>query len=45
MSWSNSTLEESEIKSVEEIEFLFRAYDANNWGADDFVNEIITLNP
>lgn len=43
--WSNSTLEENKITTIEEIEFLFRAYDNSDWLAGDFANEVITLNP
>lgn len=45
MSWSDTTLEESGITEIEEIEFLFRAYDYNDWMADDLTNETIILNP
>lgn len=45
MSWSNNTLEENGITDIETIEFKIRAYDIDNWAGDDFVNEIITLNP
>ena len=45
MSWSDTTLEENGITEVEEIEILFRAYDADNWTGDDFANQTITLNP
>lgn len=45
MSWSDTTFEENGITDVEEIEFLLKAYDESNWGADDFVNEIIILQP
>ena len=45
MSWSDITLEENSITEVEEIEFNFRAYNEDDWLADDFVNETITLNP
>ena len=45
MSWSDTTLEENGITEVEEIEMLFRAYDADNWTGDDFANQTITLNP
>ena len=45
ISWSHRSLEESGITEVEEIEFLFRAYDYNDWTADDFTNETITLHP
>ena len=45
VSWSNSGLEENEIDVVEEIEFKLRVYDYNNFLADDFVNQIVTLNP
>lgn len=45
MSWSDSTFQENGITEVEEIEFLLKAYDSDNWLGDGFVNEIITLNP
>ncbi len=45
ISWSDSTLEENGITEVKNIEFLLRAYDAEDWAADDFFNEVITLNP
>ena len=45
MSWSDTMLEENGIVAVEEIEFNMRAYNEDNWLADDFANEVITLNP
>jgi len=45
MAWSDTTLEENDITSVEEIEFKFRAYNEDDWSDDDFANETITLNP
>lgn len=45
MSWSDTTLEDNGITAVEEIEFTLRAYDSDDWSADDFVNELITLIP
>lgn len=45
LSWSDSVLEENGITEVEEIEFNFRAYNADDWLGDDFANETITLNP
>lgn len=44
-SWSDTTLEENGITEIEELEFVFRAYDDDDWFADDFANETITLNP
>ena len=44
MTWFDTTFEENGITDVEEIEFILRAYDYNNWSAD-FANETITLNP
>lgn len=43
--WSDSTLEENGIESIEEIEFTFRVYDYENWTGDDLVKETFTLNP
>lgn len=45
ISWSDATFEENGITDVETIEFILRVYDYNDWSADDFVNELITLNP
>lgn len=45
MSWSDTTFEENGITEVETIEFILRAYDNDDWSADDFTNETITLNP
>lgn len=45
MSWSNSTLEDNGITTVEEIEFKMRAYDSNDFLGDDLANEVITLKP
>ncbi len=43
MSWSDSTLEESGITDVDEIEFTLRAYDEDNWENDDLLDQVITL--
>ncbi len=45
MSWSSSTFEENGIEDVTEIEFTFQAYNDEDYSADDYVNETITLNP
>ena len=48
MYWYDSTLEEIGIDGaadIEEIEFLFRAYNYEDWLADDYASETITLNP
>ena len=45
ISWSDTVLEENKIEKIETIEFTFRAHDEDDWNSDDFVNEIITLNP
>jgi hypothetical protein len=45
MSWSESELEENNIEKVEEIEFTLRAYDSDNWMADDILEDVFTLNP
>lgn len=45
MSWSDTTFEENGITAVEEIEFKLRAYDSDDFMADDFANEVITLKP
>ena len=45
MSWSNTTLEENGITTVEEIEFSLRVHDDDDWLADDLVKQTITLKP
>lgn len=45
MSWSDTTLEENNITDIEEIEFKIRAYDNDDWMADDLAKETVTLNP
>ena len=45
MSWSEDTFAECGITDVENIEFILDIYDANDWLADKFVNENITINP
>lgn len=45
ISWSYTALEENGITDVEEIQFNLRAYDTGNILGDDFVNEVITLDP
>ena len=45
MSWSDTTLEENDITEVNEIQFTLSVRDANDWMADDIVNETIVLNP
>ena len=43
MSWSNQTLEELQISQVEQIEFTLRAYDEENWAAEDLLNTQIAI--
>ena len=45
MSWSDETFEENGITDVEEIEFTLTVTDADDWLADSFAEEVITLNP
>ena len=45
MSWYNTVLDENGITDIEEIEFKLKAYDEDNWMSDNFVNEVIILNP
>lgn len=45
MSWFETDFEDNGITEVEEIEFQLRVYDNNDWMADDFASEVITLNP
>lgn len=43
MSWSNNLLEENDVTDVSEVEFLFKAYDSNDWAADKFFEDVVTL--
>jgi len=45
MSWLESDFEENGITEVTELQFTLRAYDSNDWMAENLVNEKITLNP
>lgn len=45
ISFSTSQFEENAITEVENIEFTMRAYDSNNWSADDFVKESFVYEP
>lgn len=45
MSWSDKTLEDNGISSVDEIEFNLRVYDSDDWSDNDFANENIILKP
>lgn len=45
ITWLDSMLEELEITEVESIEFVLRIYDDEDWAADDFFKETITIEP
>ena len=48
MSWSYSSLEDSgitDISDIEEIEFKLRAYDYDNWDKKDYFSEVVTVEP
>lgn len=45
MSWFEDDFSENSITDVEEIEFVIRAYDYDNWLAEDIVNKVVVLNP
>lgn len=45
MSWSDDTLESNGITEIEDIEFSFRVYDADDWFDSDLANLTVTLNP
>lgn len=45
MSWSNSELREIGVTDVEEIEFLFRARDNDDWFSGSIAEERVILNP
>lgn len=44
VSWSDTTLEENGIDTVESIEFTLRVYNTDDW-MNDYVNETFTVNP
>lgn len=43
--WSDSTLEESGIESVEEIELPIRVHYEDDWTSGDLVNDVYTITP
>ena len=45
ISWYEDDLEANGITEVENIEFALKVYDENDWMAEDFINEVVTLNP
>ncbi len=45
ITWMSESLEENGITEVETIEFLLRVYQEEDWFAEDFAKEFITLNP
>ena len=45
MSWSSSALSNNCIETCTDIEMTIRAYDSNNWIAEDFVNQTIHIYP
>lgn len=45
ISWSSSSFEENDIEEVEEIEITFRAYDSDDWMADNTFKKTVILKP
>lgn len=45
MSWFDTDFEDNGIENVENIELTFRAYNEDDWSADDYANEMISLVP
>lgn len=47
ISWSEDDLAENDIAvdAIETIEMTVRVYDEDDWSADDYVNEVVTINP
>ena len=43
--WSNSTLEENGIESIDEIELPVHVYYEDDWASGDLVNEVYTITP
>lgn len=45
ISWSSSELEKNNITQVEEITMKIRVHDADDWAADDIINDTYTVKP
>ena len=45
ISWSDTVLEENGITEVQEIEFLLKVYDSNDWSKPEYFKQTVTLNP
>lgn len=45
MSWSDKSLSDAGVTEVETIEFTLRIYNADDWSAEDYVNQKVTLSP
>lgn len=45
ISWSNDSLSENGIETIENIQFKLKAYDENNITGEEFFNDIVTLTP
>lgn len=45
VSWSDSTFEDNDITTVEEIEMTWSVYNNEDWTQDDIYNETVVLNP
>lgn len=45
ISFSKNDFDKNGIETVESITLTLRAYDNDNWLADDIINETITINP
>jgi hypothetical protein len=43
ISWYDSTLEESHIESIENVECLLTIYDSNDWSADNLFEDYVTI--
>ncbi len=45
VSFSSTLFEDLQIASADEIRFTLKVYDSEDWGADDFVNDVFTVYP
>lgn len=45
INWTKDALKENDITQVEKISLPVRVYEAEDWLADDLINETFTLNP
>lgn len=45
MTWFSNSLEENGIEEIEEIEFNLKAYNAEDWLEDHYIDDVVVLRP